>query len=112
MTLFACKCPDCSSENVRFDYGYDTLCGGYRQMRLCLSCGTSFSETKNTFLEGLRTPVSIIWKVLSARTEGMSLNATCRVFKIAKKSLLSWEKKFQACSIRYLSIQCHTHSSS
>lgn len=94
MTLFACKCPKCSSENIRFDYGYKTLCGGYRQMRLCLSCGNSFSETKNTFLEGLRTPVSIIWKVLNARTEGMSVNATCRVFEIAKKSLLSWEEKF------------------
>ena len=61
-------------------------------MRLCLSCGASFSETKNTFLEGLRTPVSLIWQVLKARTEGMALNATCRVFNIAKKSLLAWEK--------------------
>lgn len=94
MILFACKCPKCSSENVRFDYSYNTLCGGYRQMYLCLFCGNSFSETKNTFLEGLRTPVSIIWKVLNARTEGMSLNATCRVFEIAKKTLLSWEEKF------------------
>ena len=83
MTLFACKCPHCSSENVRFDYGYNTLCGGYRQMRLCLSRGSSFLETIGTFLEGLRTPVSLIWQVLKARTEGMTLN-TCRVFNIAK----------------------------
>lgn len=96
MTLFACKCPDCSSENIRFDYSYNTLCGGGRQMRLCISCGSSFSETKKTFLEGLRTPVSVIWKVLKARTEGMALNATCRVFGIAKNSLISWEKNFLA----------------
>ena len=94
MTLFARKCPNCSSENIRFDYSYNTLCSGSRQMLLCISCGASFSETKNTFLEGLRTPVSIIWKILNARTEGMSLNATCRVFGIAKNSLLSWEEKF------------------
>lgn len=25
MTLFACKRPDCSSENIRFDYSYNTL---------------------------------------------------------------------------------------
>lgn len=94
MTLFACECPNCSSKNVRFDYGYNTLCSGYRQMHLCMSCGFSFSETKNTFLEGVGTPVGIIWKVLKARTEGMALNATCRVFGIAKNSLLFWEEKF------------------
>ena len=99
MTLFACRCPRCSSENIRFNYTYNTLCAGSRQMLLCLSCGVSFSETKNTFLEGLRTPVSIIWQVLKARTEGMALNAACRVFGIAKKSLLSWEKKFLTCTI-------------
>ena len=79
MTLFACKCPHCSSENVRFDYGYNTLCGGYRQMRLCLSCGASFSETKNTFLEGLRTPVSRIWQVLRELKRN-NLRILCRTF--------------------------------
>ena len=110
MTLFACKCPHCSSENVRFDYGYNTLCDGYRQMRLCLSCGVSFSETKNTFLEGLRTPVRIIWQVLKARTEGMALNTTCRVFNIAKKSLLAWEKNFWfAADVAYIFNVTHIH---
>nr|AAU82597.1 hypothetical protein GZ18F2_27 [uncultured archaeon GZfos18F2] len=72
---FPCKCPKCSSENVRFDYKYDTISNGSRQMLLCRGCGASFSETKNTFLQNIRTPVSTIWKVLKSRTEGTSLNA-------------------------------------
>ncbi|CCK79786.1 conserved uncharacterized protein [Desulfobacula toluolica Tol2] len=72
MTLFACECPNYSSENIRFDYGYDIFCSGYRQMLLCMFCGLSFSETKNTFLEGIRTPVSIIWKILNTRNPPVS----------------------------------------
>ena len=94
MFLFTCKCPNCSSENFRLDYEYDTLLNGCRQMLLCRDCGLSFSETKNTYLQGIRTSVSTIWKVLKSRTEGMSLNAACRVFGIAKNTLLSWEQKF------------------
>lgn len=93
---FPCKCPNCSSENVRFDYKYDTISNGSRQMLLCRDCRTSFSETKNTFLQNIRTPISVIWKVLKSRTEGTSLNATCRVFDIAKNTLLDWERKFSS----------------
>ena len=77
MSPFPCTCPKCSSENVRFDYKYDTISNGSRQMLLCRDCGVSFSETKNTFLQNIRTPISVIWKVLKSRTEGTSLNATC-----------------------------------
>jgi hypothetical protein len=63
-------------------------------MLLCQDCGTSFSETKNTFLAGIKKPVSTIWSVMDARTEGLSFNAACRVFHIAKNTLLSWERKF------------------
>jgi hypothetical protein len=38
--------------------------------------------------------MSLIVKVLKARSEGMGLNATCRVFGIAKNTLLSWERRF------------------
>jgi len=33
---------------------------------------------------------------LEARTEVMGVNAACRLFKIAKNTLLSWESKFSA----------------
>jgi hypothetical protein len=36
-----------------------------------------FSETKNTFLKGLRKPVSLIVMVVKARAEGMAFNAAC-----------------------------------
>jgi hypothetical protein len=51
-----------------------------------------FSETKETFLEGLKTPLSQVWQVLEARTDGMGLNATVRVFKYAKNTILEWER--------------------
>jgi transposase-like protein len=94
MFLFTCKCPNCSSENFRLDYEYATISNGCRQMLLCRDCGFSFSETRNTFLAGIKTSISTIWNVINARTEGLSLNSTCRVFGIAKNTLLSWERKF------------------
>ena len=94
MISFACKRPNCISENVRFDYDYNTASNGCRKILFCHDCGFSFSETKNTFLEGIRKSISTIWDVINARTEGLSLNATCRVFAIAKNTLLSWERKF------------------
>lgn len=92
--MFSCNCPNCKSGNVRFDYEYETVSNGTRKMLLCRNCGTSFSETKNSFIERMRTPVSKIWTVINARTEGLSFNATCRVYKIARNTLLSWERKF------------------
>jgi len=63
-------------------------------MYTCATCPASFSETKNTLLEGLKTPVSVIWHVLKARTEGMGLNAAARTFDKAKNTIRSWERKF------------------
>jgi hypothetical protein len=64
-------------------------------MRLCLFCGGSFSETKNTFLEGLRTPVSLIWQVLKARTEGMALKMQLAGFlTLLKRAFLPGKKNF------------------
>ncbi len=61
---------------------------GSRTLYRCQDCDTYFSETKHTFLEGLRTPISRIWTVLEARTEGMGLNAATRVFHVGKQTLL------------------------
>jgi hypothetical protein len=63
-------------------------------MYTCATCPACFSETKNTLLEGLKTPVSVIWHVLKARTEGMGLNAAARTFDKAKNTILAWEQKF------------------
>ena len=48
---------------------YTTQAHGSRTLYQCQDCDTYFSDTKHTFLEGLRTPISRIWTVLEARTE-------------------------------------------
>ena len=50
-------------------------------MYKCDTCQAYFSETKNTLLEGVKTPVSVIWHVVKARTEGMGFNAAARTFE-------------------------------
>jgi hypothetical protein len=45
-------------------------------------------------MEGLKTPVSMIWIVIKARTDGMGFNAATRTFEFAKNTILSWERKF------------------
>ncbi len=45
-------------------------------------------------MEGLKTPMSVIWLVIKARTDGMGLNAATRTFDVAKNTILSWERKF------------------
>jgi len=45
-------------------------------------------------MAGVKTPVSVIWQVVKARTEGMGLNAAARTFEKAKNTILAWERKF------------------
>ena len=71
---------------------YDTKNNGSRILYECC-CEKVFSETKNTVLEGLRKPVSLIVLVVKARTEGMAFNAACRTFEIAKNTLILWERR-------------------
>ena len=80
MELLRLKCPICHSTDVQPHSSYTTKNYGGRVIYKCDTCPASFSETKNTLLEGLKTPVSVIWQVLKARTEGMGLNAAARTF--------------------------------
>ncbi len=73
---------------------YETTQNGTRQMYYCRCCRHIFSETQGTFLACLRKPISLISQVFKARTDGMGVNATCRVFGIAKNTLLHWECRF------------------
>ena len=94
MELLRLKCPACHSSNIHYHSSYTTKNYGGRVMYKCEHCPASFSETKNTLMEGLKTPVSVIWQVLKARTEGMGLNAAARTFEKAKNTILAWERKF------------------
>ena len=94
MELLRLKCPICHSTDVQPHSSYTTKNYGGRVIYKCDTCPASFSETKNTLLEGLKTPVSVIWHVVKARTEGMGLNASARTFEKAKNTILAWERKF------------------
>src|ERR687897_463360 len=94
MELLQLKCPSCKSYDIHSHTPYSTKNHGVRVIYQCQSCLDYFSETKNTLLEGLKTPVSMIWIVIKARTDGMGLNAATRTFEFAKNTILSWERKF------------------
>lgn len=84
-------CPHCLSESIEDYSDYETQNNGNRKLYQCTTCKKVFSETKNTFLEGLKKPISFIIQVLKARSEGLGFNAACRVFNISKNTLLNWE---------------------
>jgi transposase-like protein len=94
MELLQLKCPACKSYDIHSHTPYTTKNHGIRVIYQCNSCLDYFSETKNTFMEGLKTPMSMIWLVIKARTDGMGLNAATRTFEFAKNTILSWERKF------------------
>ena len=85
---------NCNSENCSILFQYETKSNGSRNLFKCCDCGECFSETKLTFMQNIKTPISKIATVLNARTEGMSFNATCRVHEISSHTLQDWEHKF------------------
>ncbi len=90
MSLTTLRCPECNSGNHKFHTSYTVGSGEKREIRRCQKCGNYFSETKNTPLEGLRRPLSLIILVLNALNDGMSLNAACRTFGTTNKSIKRW----------------------
>jgi len=94
MVLFNRRCPCCRSNKCKSHNTYKTACNGTRTLYMCTACGKVFSETKNTILSGIRKPLSLIIHVLKSRSEGLGFNATCRVYGIAKNTLLKWENDF------------------
>src|SRR6266516_7729535 len=94
MELLRLKCPVCHSSDIQYHSPYTTKNYGDRVIYKCDSCPVYFAGKKNTLMAGLKTPVSVIWQVLKARTEGMGLNAAVRTFEKAKNTILAWERKF------------------
>jgi len=94
MELLQRKCPTCHSAVLQSHTTYATQHHGRRIMYKCANCPTYFSETKNTLMAGVKTPASVIWQVVKARTEGMGFNAAARTFEKAKNTILAWERKF------------------
>lgn len=90
MSLSTLCCPVCGNETLEEQRKYKVQAGETRRIFRCPHCGNCFSETKNTFLERLRTPLSKIAQVLHALNDGMGINAVCRTFKVAKNTVYDW----------------------
>lgn len=107
--VFEKKCPCCKSKNLGLKEMYTTMRNGQRKLLFCRECKKSFSETHSSPAAGLRTSISRVAEVLQSRTEGMSFNAACRIFKIGRNTLNNWEKRFASTKkVLFLYSLCHS----
>ncbi|MBC8496069.1 MAG: IS1 family transposase [Chloroflexi bacterium] len=93
MSLLKRRCPACAGENFRPHTTYTVQNGEQRQIYCCLDCGEYFSQTKNTPIENLRTPLSFIQLVLDALNNGLGINAACATFHVSKNSIYLWQAR-------------------
>jgi len=93
MELLQRHCPTCFSSEINVHVTYLTQHHGPRNLYRCTACETYFSETKNTLLAGVKKPLSLVWRVLKARSEGLGKNATARTFGISKNTVQDWEQR-------------------
>ena len=91
MTLTHMRCPYCDGKNVEEQRTYTIKGGKPRTMDHCASCRRSFSETRNTPIAHLKTPIAIVVQVLSALTEGVGINAATRLYSVSKNSIYRWQ---------------------
>lgn len=93
MFLVKRHCPACAGENFRPHTTYTVQNGEQRQIYCCADCGEYFSQTKNTPIENLRTPLSLIQLVLDALNNGLGINATSATFHVSKNSIYLWQER-------------------
>jgi len=65
MSLTTIYCHKCVSEQRELHTAYSVASGEKRKIRHCTACDNYFSETSNTPLADLRTPLSVIIQVLN-----------------------------------------------
>ena len=61
----------------------------------CASCDRAFSETRNTPMAQLKTPIAVIVHVLSALPEGLGINAATRLYGVSKNSIYRWQERLR-----------------
>src|SRR2546421_12644062 len=93
MALLQIKCPTCQSAVLQSHTTSATQHHGRRIMYKCASCLDYFSETKKTLMAGVKTPVSVIWQVVKARTEGMGWGSMLPLAPLRKPRIRSWRGK-------------------
>ncbi len=82
MSLTEQHCPECKGKEFKPHTTYTVNSGEQRTLYQCQACEAYFSETKNTPLEGLKTPLSRISTILEAINNELGINAACRTFHI------------------------------
>ena len=102
MTLLSFHCPHCQSTNAKTHTSYFVKSGERRNIYHCLDCDNYFSQTKNTALEGLRTPLSFIAQVLKAVNDGQGINAACRTFNTTPTSIQRWSERLGSLKETFL----------
>src|SRR5712691_3318705 len=90
MTFIQMRCPYCDGKNVEEQNTYTIKCGAPRTMYHCAPCERAFSETSNTPIAQLKTPIAIVVQVLAALTEGLGINAATRLYGVSKNSIYRW----------------------
>jgi transposase-like protein len=90
MALPERHCPECNSDKIKPHTAYTVGSGEQRYIYHCQDCGSYFSETKNTPVAGLKTPLGRITMILNAINDGMGINAACRTFHVGKPSINRW----------------------
>ena len=58
------RCPHCLSEHIKDYSRYETKHNGIRKLYQCGECQQVFSETKGTFFQGLKKPISLIIRLV------------------------------------------------
>lgn len=87
------RCVDCGGKEVAICRTYTLKQGEHRAIYSCSACDRTFSETQNTPLAYLKTPIAVGVQVLSALTEGMGINAAARLYGVGKNSIYRWQKR-------------------
>ena len=100
MTLMQMRCAYCGGKNVEGYRNYPITYGEQRTIYHCSSCSRAFSETKNTPIADLKTPISLIVQVLAALTEGVGINAATRLYNVSKNSIYRWQERLSGVKKR------------
>jgi transposase-like protein len=87
-------CPGCDCQQIEAHKSYTVKAGGVRRLYYCPECKEYFSETHNTPLANLKTPLSRIVEIVQALNEGLGVNAVCRVFGVSKNSPYRWQERW------------------
>jgi transposase-like protein len=96
-------CSNCDCQQLKTRKSYALKGGAVRQLYTCPQCQRCFSETHDTPLANLKTPLSRIAvcaslhmmsvEIVQALNEGLGVNAVCRVFGVSKNSLYRWQER-------------------